>query len=52
MERKEIMKEIIDEKNNKIIGNINLDNSKVKFTGRSRERKNFKSKSRCKGGNI
>lgn len=27
------MKEIIDEKNNKIIGNINLDNSKVKFTG-------------------
>ena len=32
MERKEIMKEIIDEKNNKIIGNINLDNSKVKFT--------------------
>ena len=33
MERKEIMKEIIDEKNNKIIGNINLDNSKVKFTG-------------------
>ena len=27
------MKEVVDEKNNKIIGNINLDNSKVKFIG-------------------
>ena len=27
------MNEIVDEKNNKIIGNVNLDNSKVKFIG-------------------
>ena len=33
VEKEEIMKEIVDEKNNKIIGNVNLDNSKVKFIG-------------------
>ena len=33
VEKEKIMKEIVDEKNNKIIGNVNLDNSKVKFIG-------------------
>ena len=33
VEKEKIMKEIVDEKNNKIMGNVNLDNSKVKFIG-------------------